>query len=116
MKKSLNQLKEAYKLDLELHSNIKPLEGVINYDFEKEIEKNIVKYLRDKAKYKGFRTLYAGFINRKFDTVLLEEMNDSMLILTALNMDTQKVTCTCLEREVDNKEFIKYFLKNFFFL
>ena len=39
MKKSLNQLKEAYKLDLELHSNIKPLEGVINYDFEKEIEK-----------------------------------------------------------------------------
>lgn len=109
MLKTLKRVKEIYKSDLDLHSNIKPLDDVINYEFEKEIERNIVDYLRKKAKYKGYNTLYAGFINRNFDTVLLEEMNDEMLILTAINMDTKEVTTTCLEREIYNKNhFINY--------
>ena len=109
MLKSLKKVKEIYKSDLELHSNIKPLEDVINYEFEKEVEKSIVEYLRKKAKYKGCNTLYAGFINRNFDTVLLEEMNDDMLILTSINMSTKEVKTTCLKREIDNKNpFINY--------
>ena len=45
MLKTLKRVKEIYKSDLDLHSNIKPLDDVINYEFEKEIERNIVHQL-----------------------------------------------------------------------
>lgn len=103
-----NKIIQTYQTDLRLHSEIKPLKNIINIEFEKEIEQNVIKYLKRKAKTKCNKTLFAGFVNRQFDCVLVEEMNDKILLLTTLNMKTMKTQSICLERYYTQNSIIKY--------
>lgn len=103
-----NKIIKTYQADLELHSEIKPLKNVINIEFEKEIEQNVIKFLKTKAKVKCNKTLFAGFVNRDFDCVLVEEMNDKMLLITALQMNSMKIQSLYVDVFDSKNNIIKY--------